>query len=448
MGKTGLRARAAGLLDLLRCRAGPDDDDATLVDYAAVCHIKRVPNPVLGEIFALSTPTSWDTLVLAHVAACWRKVAFAAPELWTDIDACGQQFEALRWCLERSGGCLVDVRLSLSQENWAAGVGPLLLAEVVSQAMRLRRLSILADFVGADKAVRVACGRLCAPHLEHLSFVFLEQLPWNQDFIQEFDFSPVVFAGGVPKLAVLRLQHAELPTFPPLRSVTALHLEEYTCPPMSFHCFCALLDELPALAKLSIYGDLVTSWSRTADIYLPHLRSLRSSSNARVGNMLLSLHAPALESLVLKNYRAVELTGLWAGLNCATELKFPALTSLSLHGSLSTSVLAAFVREFSGILHLELVNCYADDAVRLLEGKDALPELRSLMLHRLWDAAALGQLLVSRAHGLTVSLHCDAPLAYPGVQRWDKLAPWPSEADWDADDMFAQLRRSWDSPSL
>ncbi|KAJ7287384.1 hypothetical protein C8J57DRAFT_1014040, partial [Mycena rebaudengoi] len=259
--------------------------------------------------------------VVAQVAPKWRKVALEEPGLWTDIDAVrvrlDQQLALLRWYLDKSDGHPVDIRLDLSQEGWDVGVGRLLLDEVVSQTERLRRLSIRADFAGADNVVRRALHSRNAPHLQHLSLIFLEQHEYDPDVVFDTrDFHrPEIFTLGAPLLATLRLQHTEIPMLPPLHAITQLHLEEYSCPPMSHARLAALLHALPLLAHLSIYGAIITTigkptWFASNPIHLPRLRSLRSSANPHVSALFLSLNAPALSSLVLKNLRPTELDRL------------------------------------------------------------------------------------------------------------------------------------------
>ncbi|KAJ7690625.1 hypothetical protein B0H17DRAFT_580971 [Mycena rosella] len=447
MGEHGFLARAARFFDSLCCRPTPDadpDDDSTLVEYDAVCHIKSLPDPVLGAIFKLSKRAAQEApveRVVSHVSAHWRGVALCSPELWAAIDAHGSaenQRELLHWYLSKSAGHPLDVRIALSQESWAGGAGPLLLADVLADATRLRSLSIHADFLGADAAVRALCRSVCAPRLERLTFIFLEQPLSDLDIIVAEDFSPAVFTGGAPQLAVLRLQHLEQALFPPLEGVTTLHLEEYTCPPMAYSRFCALLRALPALANLSVYGDVVASWSATADIRLPQLRSLRVARSAQAGRMLLSLDARALTSLFLKDIRDAALTAFWMGLERAEDLRFPALQILSLDGPMGARALAPLLLEFSGVTELRLVNCDADDALGMLNSWADGP--RSVLVHRVRDVSALDRL---STRGVAMNVHCDVAWGRAGIKKWERLAPWPAELDRaDADDLFMQLRNA------
>ncbi|KAJ7124945.1 hypothetical protein C8R44DRAFT_734291 [Mycena epipterygia] len=451
--KYGFRARAARFFQLVWCGADLDDgsrastiidDDSTLVAFDAVCHIKRLPDRVLDTIFTTSKRAVQDApveRVVSHVAARWRTIALSNPDLWATIELHPEHQRALlKWYLANSAGRPLDIRLGLSQESWDSGAGRLLLADVLAEAPCLRRLAIRADFPGADAAVRAMCQRVCAPRLEHLSFIVLElehlartclEYPQTDlDAIVDEDFSPVVFTGGAPRLAVVRLQHVERALFPPLGGVTTLHLEEYTCPRMTYSRFRALLHALPALANLSIYGDLVASWPSTADVTLPQLRSLRSASNAQAGRMLLALDARALTSLFLKDVRDTALAPLWAGLASAEEPRFPALQTLSLDGAVSTRTLAAFLCEFAGVAELRLVNCDADDALGLLACQGPGEGPRRVMVHRVRDAAALDGLY---SRGVAVQVHS---------ARWLRLSHWPEGLDdhADADDLFMQLR--------
>ncbi|KAJ6593669.1 hypothetical protein B0H19DRAFT_1056173 [Mycena capillaripes] len=419
-----------------------------------VCHIKRLPDPVLGAIFALSKEVEKGNSktvkqaapverVISHVAVRWRVVALGRPELWSSIDARVRpeyQRELLHWYLGHSEGRPLDVHITLSRENWDPE-GQLLLADVLAEANRLRCLSIRIDFPGADAAVRKACRGLRAPLLEHLSFISLEQplsFRDRSDIILAADFGPVVFTGGLPRLAVLRLQHLEHAIYPPLTRVTTFHLEEYHCPPMASSRFVEFLREMPALENLSLYGDMVAVWPAAGRIPLPRLRSLRSASNEQVGHMLLALDTPALESLVLKDVRRSHIQ---AALGHGDGLRFPALRTLTLDGSIVAPTLAALFCELASVEELRFVNCDADDALELLArlGGDALlPELRKVMVHQVGDIASLNGVW---ARGLAVQVHCDIPWMQPGVERWARLPPWPVELNRaDADDLFMQLR--------
>jgi hypothetical protein len=448
--KHGFRA-VARFLNSLWC-GGRDDvtlagsEDSTLVDVDAVCHIKRLPNPVLGKIFAETKRVEQEVpieRVISHVAVRWRDVALGRPELWSSINARvhpEHQRELLQWYLAHADGCSLDIRITLSHENWNTD-GQLLLADVLAEAPRLRGLSIRADFPNADAAVRAACKHLYAPLLEHLSFISLDQ-PHSfrdcSDIIYAEDFKPLIFTGGVPSLAVLRLQHLEVALYPPLRGVTTLHLEEYQCPQMAFTRFLALLRAFPALVNLSLYGDMVEKWPTAGGLYLPQLRSLRSASNGQVGRMLLALDAPALDSLVLKDVRPPTL---WPGLDRVDGLRFPALRTLALDGPFQPRALAALFCEFAGVAELRLVNCDADDALELLARRGSnrlLPGLQRVMVHQVHHPSALNGVW---ACGITVQVHCDVPWARSGVERWTRLPHWPAELDHvDTDDLFMQLR--------
>ncbi|KAJ7251808.1 hypothetical protein B0H12DRAFT_1118948 [Mycena haematopus] len=432
MGKQGFQKRIARFFRSLR-RVGSGERDnnngisseeSTLVNCDAICHIQRLPDPVLGAIFALSKDAAEKEApervvrpverVVSQVAVRWRVVALGLPELWSSVDARvhpQHQRALLDWYLAHSDRRPLDVSISLSKENWDPE-GQLILADVLAEARRLRRLSIRADFLGADAAVRTACRYLCAPLLEHLSFISLE-VPhsWRDatDYIYEEDFAPVVFTRGVASLKVLRLQHLQNAMYPPLGGVTTLHLEEYQCPPMAYTRFVALLHALPALANLSLYGDVVASWPAAGALCVPRLRALRCAAGDQ-GRMLAALDAPVLTSLTLKDVRVGRL---WSGLQCRYGLRLPVLRTLALDGSINVRVLPALFRELGeSVEELRLVNCEADEALQLLAlggPGQVLPGLRS------------GAALDNSGH--------------------DDVA-WAGSVDRvDADDLFMQLRR-------
>ncbi|KAJ7188503.1 hypothetical protein C8R46DRAFT_1054898, partial [Mycena filopes] len=158
----------------------------------------------------------------------------------------------------------------------------------------------------------------------------------------------------------------------------------------------AFLYALPALANLSIYGDMVAheSWP---ELYLPGLRSLRSASNAQLGRLLVALNAPALESLVLKDR--------------SHSLRLSGVRTLTIDGSLGARLSALFY-EFVGVEELWLTGC--------------LPALQRVMVHQVRDAVALDAVY---AQGVAVSVHVDIPWKLSGVERWTRLPFWPAEVN-------------------
>ncbi|KAF7375966.1 hypothetical protein MSAN_00011200 [Mycena sanguinolenta] len=423
-------------------------EESTLVDCDAICHIQRLPDPVLGAIFALSKdavekePPPRRAVrpverVVSQVAVRWRVVALGLPELWSSVDARvrpDHQRTLLEWYLTHAENRPLDVSISLSQENWDTE-GKEILRMVLAEVRRLRRLAIRTDFLAGDTAVREACQYVCAPVLEHLSLISLE-VPRSRrdpgDYIYDEDFGTMVFTRGLPRLAVLRLQHLEGAAYPPLDSVTTLHLEEYHCPPMAHTRLSALIRAMPALVNLSLYGCVVANWPMEGALYVPHLRALRCALRGGERRMLDALNAPVLEELTLKDVRATEL---WGGFG----RRLPALRKLTLDGEVDARALATVFRELGSVEELWVVNCGADRALRMLAlggpGR-VLLGLRKVMVHWVWNSAALDSV---SARGLEIFVHDDVPWA-GGAGRWTALPPWPTELDRvDPDDLFMQL---------
>ncbi|KAJ7647528.1 hypothetical protein FB45DRAFT_893669 [Roridomyces roridus] len=422
---------------LLLRRTTPDDaslsdGESTLVDYPAVCKIKCLSDSELSKIFLFSKDQAPDVPVersISQVEHRWRAIALACPSLWTGIDV--DSTEQFQWYCKHSADRLLDVRLWLSQENWESG----LLAAVLEELPRLRLLAIRADFSEADAALHDACARLSAPQLAHLSLILLAQPPRTLDLVEIQSRAPLIFNGGVPNLKVLRVQHTELkqPLLPPLRGITTLHLEEYICAPMSFTCFQSMLAELPSLAHLSLYGDVVATWPAPGTLHLPTLRSLRSAATPNWGRMLLALDAPLLDSLVLKDLSS---TGLPPNLFGSTEtLSLGAIRTLTLDGVFGWRLLASLFCEIGRVRELWLVNCNADEALRLLEGQDLLPE--NLMVHRVHDTVALDSI---HSKGVAIRIHRDMAWFHLQAERWSQLVPWPEQTDCEADDLFMHLK--------
>ncbi|KAJ7128910.1 hypothetical protein C8R43DRAFT_1209548 [Mycena crocata] len=414
----GFRTRAARFFDFLICSADDaatltESEDSTLVEVDAICHIKRVPDPVLSAIFKLgkqAEPEAPVERVISHVDTRWRAVALRDPVLWTAIDArhSAHKRAVLQWYLAHAAGRPLDIRISLTQD---ADNAALLLADVLAHGPRLRSLAIRADFPRAEEVVRNACASVWAPRLEHLSLIFLDQPLSALDIVVDEDLSPSVFERGVPKLAVLRLQHVEHGLFPPLHGITTLHLEEYTAAPMGFGRFRALLNTMPALANLSLYGDVVLSWPGKGGLHLPHLRSRTSGS------------------LVLK-----DICG--AG---SSALHFPALELLTLDGPVALRALAGILCGSSAATELRLVNCDADDALQMIITSEdtLLPRLQRVMVHQIRDSTVLDRVC---RRGIAVRVHDSLSWAHADA-RWTRLPHWPDEHyHMDADDLFMQLR--------
>ncbi|KAJ6497857.1 hypothetical protein C8R45DRAFT_142386 [Mycena sanguinolenta] len=463
MGRQGFRASISRFFrSLLRVGSGEREsnkakhisastaysEDSTLVDCDAICHIQRLPDPVLGAIFALSKDAAEKEppprrvvrpveRVVSQVAVRWRVVALGLPELWSSVDARvrpDHQRALLEWYLAHAEDRPLDVSISLSQENWDTE-GKKILRMVLAELWRLRRLAIRTDFLAGEAAVREACRHHAAPLLEHLSIISLELPPSLRDpsdWIYDETFRPVVFTRSVPRLAVLRLQHLQDAAYPPLGGVTTLHLEEYHCPPMAHSRLVALLRAMPALVNLSLYGDIVANWPAEGALDVPRLRSLRCAVRRGEGRMFEALNAPVLEELTLKHVGAVHL---WSGFG----RRLPALRKLVLDGEVDARVLATLFRELESVEELWVVNCHADQVLRMLVHGgpgQGLPVLNKVMVHHVWHNTTLDRVL---ARGLEICVHSDVPWA--GGGRCTALPPWPAELDRvDPDDLFMQLR--------
>ncbi|KAJ7625495.1 hypothetical protein FB45DRAFT_67239 [Roridomyces roridus] len=146
--------------------------------------------------------------------------------------------------------------------------------------------------------------------------------------------------GGCPNLSVLRLRGVSMHFFrPPLTHspITTLYLEQTHYLFIGYSRFRDFLTASPALAHLSIHDTLIDEWEEewppdsVGSIPVPNLVSLRISIPGTLqhvfSDVLLSISAPKLESLVLKEVPEVHLDRFFQYPGVSD--KFPSLRSLT-----------------------------------------------------------------------------------------------------------------------
>lgn len=152
-----------------------DQISADLVKWRQVlCPIRRIPPELLAEIFSYfmaplkKTKHAWDLnglpratpLVLTHVCAVWRRVAFDTPRLWTRLKFCFLSTEVtdhsiatLRGFLSHSQPHPIDLKVAV-QENYVLNLDRLL-EGLIPSFSRLKNLELDMRWDGYNPL----CGR-------------------------------------------------------------------------------------------------------------------------------------------------------------------------------------------------------------------------------------------------------------------------------------------------
>lgn len=261
-------------------------------------------------------------VLISHVSSHFRSVALSTRKLWRSIDiTLVQSIESIAAYISRSDGCGLLVRIKFDEEEPSEDE----LANfdvILPHSVRYHRLVVhIVNEAMDNPIIRHFIGR-DVPMLEHLSI--------SVDEVQETTMADAGIFRSAEKLSFVRLRGLAMSLFrPPLNVVTTLHLEQTLPLPIHFTTFFQILTASPFLANLSVYGDIVSAWSGTANqIDLPNLRSLRicGVSGMIYSGLLLGINAACLDSLVLKNAQEFDLENFWASPNV---FKFPQLHSLT-----------------------------------------------------------------------------------------------------------------------
>jgi hypothetical protein len=432
-------------------------------------HIYKLPNEILSHIFmicqqtpGIKTGVSFEILV-SQVSSSFREVAKNCALLWTTIvvKVRARQLIArkvLEWklarvraYLERSGTCLFTTSFDI--------VGPFQVDQILNlisvHAARWLRLSIsIRNPPAATLEIWQALHSISAPALEHVS-IWLSKLSMGGHHLSDgTDSEPLIFRGGAPSLKFVRLSGMALGCLqPPLGLVETLHLSGY---PLSCTSLRTMLDSIPNLLNLSLHRmHIINRPPDCAPILLPHLRSLRVCGNL-VDEMALShrifgiLHAPVLESLVLKDLDAFD------------EQVFPSVHTLTLHGCpFSAGEMFRMLRAFPALSTFRLDESLPDvlDLLGMPDGASGQPPWPKLHTLAVTDmeSADVGLLcdMISRRATLRtpltrvlldrrsrVVLRLKERLEWlqktPGLQvdRHDGVYSWPVGVDDDNDEGF------------
>ncbi|KDR75078.1 hypothetical protein GALMADRAFT_140627 [Galerina marginata CBS 339.88] len=264
-------------------------------------------------------PKAAFELVASHTCLLLRNIALATPRLWATVNINSRS--SIEWvleCIRRSGGCWLDITIELAvedcqlNEDWNS-----MMDLVITHSLRWRSLSAGCNY---EPANRPTIARICdseAPGLQHLSVEVDDMEHADADAFNMEVSVPQIFKLGTPKLKFVRLRGLGIHLFrPQLDAVVTLHLDHTRFIPLSYTTFRNIITCSSLLTNLSVHGDIIGNvpWPRQSNIiHLPKLHSLRicGEGNEIYSGLLLSIEAPLLESLTLKDLQEHDLDPLW-----------------------------------------------------------------------------------------------------------------------------------------
>ncbi|KAK7025129.1 F-box domain-containing protein [Favolaschia claudopus] len=298
-------------------------------------YISSLPPEVLAEIFLTAQHLVFEEessdaeesprrlsleyqveVLVSRVNSHWRNVALSTCVLWRHIIiGPDESVERVRVYLERSGpNTPLHLRLDLR-----AKIPTLteILDLVFEELSRWERFTIHSNLETAEFPVVSRLYDTAAPSLKVLGLCIHDIDAENLKWVRRAD-SEQILTHGCPRLTVLRLRGLSMHFFrPPLSHITTLYLEQTRGLFMGFAGFKHFLTASPALAHLSVHDAIIDEvedvWPvNSVDcIPLPSLISLRISTPGTlqhiVSDILISISAPRLQSLVLKEVGPMHL---------------------------------------------------------------------------------------------------------------------------------------------
>ncbi|THV06743.1 hypothetical protein K435DRAFT_789210 [Dendrothele bispora CBS 962.96] len=394
--------------------------------------------------------------ILSQICRRWRTVALSFPALWTRIVLnCppNHREKMLMMYMHRSislHGQALPLELYIDSSDPFST--PKILAIIEANKSRWRAISIrlLSPLAFIELPWR-QFNSLDLPQIEHFSITF-RTYPTDEEKEMLTEHNLTMLTGST-SIKTLRLQSTgmiflRIPTV--TENVTTLHLRQVSPWPQDYPPLRSFLKSFPSLIHLSLWGDFVPPGSPLKEdtIFTPNLRSLRVSDNKTISTLLLSLSAPQLASLTLRNlsYSSLDLFQHrykpWA---CD---KFPQLQTLVLiRPQLSNETWKRLFSDFAGITRFDLINCYGDQALELLSERNPelerigfdvslpLPYLQTISLHHLKDVkGSFVDFLAARtAQGVAPKLRLHSSIRHSAlsvlranVYRWDALEFWPT----------------------
>ncbi|KAJ7510434.1 hypothetical protein B0H11DRAFT_1959047 [Mycena galericulata] len=415
-------------------------------------HIYKLPTEILSHIFMICQknpgPRAMHVpfeVLASHVSSMWREVAIGTPLLWTAIvvkvrprqllakKVLEWKLSRVRVYLARSGTCPFTTSFDI--------VGPFQVDQILDlvsvHAERWLRLSIsIKNPPAATLEIWQALHSISAPALEHVS-IWLTKLSMGGHHLNDTDCTPLIFRGGAPSLKFVRLSGMALGCLqPPLGLVETLHLSGY---PLSYTSFRTMLDGIPNLLNLSLHRMHINNRpSDSTPIVLPHLRALRVCGNLddeaiAPQRIFRAFRAPALESLVLKDFDAFD------------EQVFPTVHTLSLHACpFSAGEMFRMLRAFPALTTFRLDESLPDilDLLGMADGASGKPPtadvglLCDMISHREALSAPLARIYLDRRSRVVLRKKDRLEWLQKTLQvdRHDGVYSWPVDLGYEDND--------------
>ncbi|KAF8903277.1 hypothetical protein CPB84DRAFT_1845827 [Gymnopilus junonius] len=301
-------------------------------------------------------------VVISHVCRRWRSISLAYPTLWTRFRydaslASRVPLDRFRAYMQRSEAEPLELWFKFAGINHDVldcEDHLNLLEEAILHVQRWKYITVISDdespLLSASDLLELAS----SPTLEYFAFCTNNRNLRDLDFPKTLESE--VFQNGTPKLASVILDNSiSQGLFPPLYAVTTLCLE---CPEVArsggdgfpWLTFVGLLSQLH-LVNLSILGvvlDFLPPSDSIQPIMLNYLQNLRCSKSGLFPLLLPFLHAPLLETLVIKDESLEHIE---------RGLVFPSLRWLSLvENRISLSAAPCLARMTQFATHITIVN--------------------------------------------------------------------------------------------
>lgn len=375
--------------------------ERTIDPYIAYICIPSIPTEVLCMIFeagkALSAEYPFEILV-SHVTRHWRAAAVSHARLWTRVvlDTSTQHaVEMGEAYFDRSRALPLDLIYRIKRpsmdDSYSLQIVASMSGLIYSQAGRWDRLRIKTGWTSA------------------LTY-FLTNLPTKAPILQSLEISlnhPIhseqhdlipakIFTGGSPLLTSLLLRGVAPRGFPPLMTVSSLHIHT---PFNVFNCEIAW----SAFQRLSSLSHLVLTNIRLLQkpsnpIEFPALKTLSFYYLPDVDQILETISAPLLHTVYIDPMNSTEMYGVasWA----STASLYPSLRSLSIGLQTDVPVIAwhGVMRVFPKVTQFTILGTQVNDFLEALEKASASlwPELKTLSIPEADFAQPLEQMLSQR----------------------------------------------------